>query len=129
MLRHSAVWLSRRVRQVRHPRLLRLQGRTPGAARRVAFTAPTTRAQGACARLLRRPLTRGCTAWLHLPQAYSHRCKSLGMSTFEAAEVEALSRAGNAAAAKTWLGRLTREQICAMAPAKTAPAKARIRRP
>ena len=47
------------------------------------------------------------------------------MSTFEAAEVDALTRAGNAAAAKTWLGRLTREQICAMAPAKTAPAKAR----
>jgi len=47
------------------------------------------------------------------------------MSTFEAAEVDALSRSGNAAAAKTWLGKLTREQICAMAPAKTAPAKAR----
>lgn len=47
------------------------------------------------------------------------------MSTFEAAEVDALARAGNVAAAATWLGRLTREQICAMAPAKTAPAKAR----
>ena len=47
------------------------------------------------------------------------------MSTFEAAEIDALSRAGNEAAAKTWLGRLTREQICAMAPAKSAPAKAR----
>lgn len=47
------------------------------------------------------------------------------MSTFEAVEIDALSRAGNEAAAKTWLGRLTREQICAMAPAKTAPAKAR----
>ena len=38
------------------------------------------------------------------PQAFPHCCKSLGMSTFEAAEVDALARAGNAAAAKTWLG-------------------------
>jgi hypothetical protein len=53
-------------------------------------------------------------------QAYSHRIKSLGMSTFEASEVDALAAAGNAAAAATWLGKLTREQINAMAPAKTA---------
>lgn len=42
------------------------------------------------------------------------------MSTFEASEVDALARTGNAFAAATWLGKLTREQIVKMAPPSTA---------
>jgi|APGre2960657444_1045066.scaffolds.fasta_scaffold01155_7 hypothetical protein len=53
-------------------------------------------------------------------QAFSHRVKSLGMSTFTEAEVDALTAGGNARAAVTWLGRLTREQVNSMAPARTA---------
>ena len=49
-------------------------------------------------------------------QAFSHRVKSLGQSTFEAAEVDSLARGGNALVAATWLGRLSREQIAGMAP-------------
>jgi hypothetical protein len=49
-------------------------------------------------------------------QAFSHRVKSLGQSTFEAAEVDSIARGGNALVAATWLGRLSREQIAAMAP-------------
>ena len=135
VLRHSAVWLPRRVCQVRNARLLRLQGRAPGAAPRGAARgaageheragSPSRLELSAVAPAVRSRAVPPAHAPRRSPQAYSHRCKSLGMSTFEAVEIDALSRAGNEAAAKTWLGRLTREQICAMAPAKTAPAKAR----
>ncbi len=49
------------------------------------------------------------------------------MSTFEPAEVDALAAGGNAAAALTWLGALSREQIIAMAPLKTAKQVVRAR--
>lgn len=42
------------------------------------------------------------------------------MSTFDLAEVDALARTSNVKQAAVWLGRLTREQICAMAPPATA---------
>ncbi len=50
------------------------------------------------------------------------------MSTFEPAEVDALAAGGNAAAALTWLGALSREQISAMAPLKTAKQVVRARK-
>lgn len=60
-------------------------------------------------------------------QAFSHRMKGLGMSTFDPAEVDALARTSNARQAAVWLGKLTREQICAMAPAATASPQVRRR--
>jgi Putative GTPase activating protein for Arf len=53
-------------------------------------------------------------------QAFSHRIKSLGMSTFDVAEVDALASGGNAAIAATWLGKLDRDAIAAAAPRKDA---------
>lgn len=49
-------------------------------------------------------------------QAFSHRVKSLGMSTFEGVEVDTLRSGGNASVAATWLGKLSREQVAAQAP-------------
>jgi hypothetical protein len=110
-------------------RALRADGAAP-RAQCSAFTLPGLRrgASGAVLSALRRAPGGADVAASPLPQAYSHRVKSLGMSTFEAAEVDALAAAGNAAAAATWLGKLTREQVCAMAPAKTAKAAVRIAR-
>ena len=51
-------------------------------------------------------------------QAISHRVKDVGMSTFTAQELDGLAANGNAVAAETWLGKLSREQICEMCPRK-----------
>lgn len=47
------------------------------------------------------------------------------MSTFEPTEVDALARTSNARQAAVWLGKLTREQVCAMAPTSAAPPQVR----
>lgn len=44
-------------------------------------------------------------------QAFSHRVKSVGMSTFSAEEVSRAQTVGNALARATWLGRLRRKDI------------------
>ena len=51
-------------------------------------------------------------------QAISHRVKDVGMSTFLPEELDRLSQYGNSSAAQTWLGKLSRAQICEMCPLK-----------
>jgi hypothetical protein len=54
-------------------------------------------------------------------QGISHRCKTIGQASFTPEDIELLRR-GNDYAEKAWLGRLTRAQICAMAPKGNPPA-------
>eukprot|EP01047_Picozoa_sp_COSAG01_P083829 COSAG01_NODE_17716_length_1129_cov_2.769903_1_plen_231_part_10 len=54
-------------------------------------------------------------------QGISHRCKTIGQATFTAEDV-ALCILGNDHARKTWLGKLTRAQVCQMAPEGNPPA-------
>ena len=54
-------------------------------------------------------------------QGISHRCKTIGQASFTAEDIELLRR-GNDYAEKTYLGRLTRAQVCAMAPKGNPPA-------
>ena len=51
-------------------------------------------------------------------QAFSHRAKSINMSTFTDEEVDRLKATSNDAKAAEWLGTLTREEVCAQAPTK-----------
>jgi len=51
-------------------------------------------------------------------QAFSHRCKGVGMSTFTEEEVDRLAATSNVIVAKTWLAKLSRKEICRMAPRK-----------
>ena len=54
-------------------------------------------------------------------QGISHRCKSIGQATFTPEDMVLLRR-GNDYATKTYLGRLTRAQVCQMAPKGNPPA-------
>ena len=60
-----------------------------------------------------------CTNCKAAHQAFSHRVKSIGQSTWTEADVDAL-KAGNAAAAKIWLARLPRDQVVVRCPDKGA---------
>ena len=51
-------------------------------------------------------------------QAISHRIKGVSMSTFTEDEVDRLRERGNRYAQATWLGRLTRAEVCDMCPRK-----------
>lgn len=51
-------------------------------------------------------------------QAFSHRMKGITMSTFTREEVDRLHDRGNVAAERTWLGKLSREDVERMAPSK-----------
>ena len=52
-------------------------------------------------------------------QAFSHRIKGINMSTFTEEELDRLHATSNAQVAATWLGNLSREDICRMCPKKT----------
>jgi len=52
-------------------------------------------------------------------QAYSHRIKSINMSTFTVEEVDRLQATSNDQLASEWLGRLSREEICGQSPSKS----------
>ena len=51
-------------------------------------------------------------------QAISHRIKGVSMSTFTEEEVDRLRDGGNRLCQDTWLGRLSRQEVCDMCPRK-----------
>jgi hypothetical protein len=61
-----------------------------------------------------------CSSCKSAHQSFSHRTKGIAMSTFTEEEVDRLKEGGNRAAQETWLGRLSRRDVCEMAPRKDA---------